>query len=161
MLGRKSRLRCRHLTSRSHPCYETRVAPLLKWLEDNWFSLLQSIGIISGFVFTALTLRRDTKSRKRTEVLALTQQHRELWSEVPSSRIGTHSSKGGKSRRTADQHCRGGIPKPDHRALQYRLAVGPGRGVVDATDLEEGRSNLLQSPCSTRRMGTIEIRSRS
>ena len=82
MLGRKSRLRCRHLTSRSHPCYETRVAPLLKWLEDNWFSLLQSIGIISGFVFTALTLRRDTKSRKRTEVLALTQQHRELWSEV-------------------------------------------------------------------------------
>ena len=82
MRGRKSRLCCRHLTSRSHPCYETRVAPLLKWLENNWFSLLQSIGIITGFSFTALTLRRDAKSRRRTEALALAQQHRELWSEV-------------------------------------------------------------------------------
>ena len=63
-------------------CYEAPVAPLPPWLEANWFSLVQSLGIIGGFALTALSLRRDTKWRKRAEVIALAEQHRELWSEV-------------------------------------------------------------------------------
>ncbi len=35
-----------------------------------------------GLVYTAITLTRDAKDRRRSDVLALMQQHRELWSEV-------------------------------------------------------------------------------
>ena len=58
------------------------MAPFLLWLKDNWFPLLQGIGIIAGLFFTAASIRRDTKARKIGDLLALTQQHRELWSEV-------------------------------------------------------------------------------
>jgi hypothetical protein len=58
------------------------MALLLKWAEENWFSLLQSLGIVTGFIFTGLSLRRDAKSRRRTEVLALAQQHRDLLSDL-------------------------------------------------------------------------------
>jgi hypothetical protein len=52
------------------------------WLKDNWFTLLQSIGIVSGLIFTGLASRRETKARTVTDLLALTAQHRELWSEL-------------------------------------------------------------------------------
>ncbi len=54
----------------------------LAWFRENWFSLTQSLGIICSLVFTSLTLRRDILARRRTDDQALTQQHRELWSEV-------------------------------------------------------------------------------
>lgn len=55
---------------------------LLSWIEENWFSLLQSGGIIFGLVFTALSLRRESRARKASDFLALSAQHHELWSEV-------------------------------------------------------------------------------
>ena len=58
------------------------MAPLLSWLKENWFPTLQGVGIVAGLAFTAVSLRRDAKGRKRTDALALMQQHRELWSEV-------------------------------------------------------------------------------
>ena len=54
----------------------------LDWFRDNWFNLTQSVGIICSLVFTSLTLRRDILARRRSDDQALTQQHRELWSEV-------------------------------------------------------------------------------
>lgn len=52
------------------------------WLEHNWFSFLQCIGIVGGLLFTAFSLREHTKSRKTSIYLSLVEQHRELWSEV-------------------------------------------------------------------------------
>ena len=58
------------------------MAAFLSWLKDNWFSLLQSCGIVLGLLYTAIILIRDAKDRRRSDVLALMEQHRELWSEV-------------------------------------------------------------------------------
>jgi hypothetical protein len=58
------------------------VAALSLWLQQNWFTLLQSAGIIFGLLFTALTIRRDTKARRATDLLSLAQHHRELWGEL-------------------------------------------------------------------------------
>lgn len=58
------------------------MASFLPWLEANWFSFLQSIGIVGGLIFTALSVRRDTKARRTNDMLKLTEEHRELWSEL-------------------------------------------------------------------------------
>lgn len=50
------------------------------WASDNWFLLLQSLGIIGGLLFTASSLRSETKTRRVANLLTITQNHRELWS---------------------------------------------------------------------------------
>ena len=52
------------------------------WVINNWFSLLQGGGIVAGLMFTGISLRHEVASRRLTAMLTLTQQHRELWSEV-------------------------------------------------------------------------------
>src|SRR5437899_136859 len=56
------------------------------WLSDNWFVLLQSLGIIAGFVFTAHSLRSETKMRRVGNLLAITESHRKLWTEFSNRR---------------------------------------------------------------------------
>jgi hypothetical protein len=58
------------------------VASLPLWFKDNWFPLLQSTGIVCGLFFTAISVRRDTKARRTTDLLVLAQQHRDLWGEL-------------------------------------------------------------------------------
>jgi hypothetical protein len=52
------------------------------WLNDNWFNLLQGLGIFGGLIFTAVSLRQDAKSRRVANLMAITQNHREIWSEI-------------------------------------------------------------------------------
>lgn len=52
------------------------------WLEANWFTLVQSIGIIASILLTAATMRRDRRSRRISDYLALTTEHRELWGDL-------------------------------------------------------------------------------
>ena len=52
------------------------------WAAGNWFSLVQSVGIIAGLWFATASFRRDGKARITSDLLALTQEHRELWSEA-------------------------------------------------------------------------------
>jgi hypothetical protein len=52
------------------------------FLEDNWFALAQSLGIIGGLAYNALSLRKDVQARRTADQILLTEQHRELWSEV-------------------------------------------------------------------------------
>lgn len=54
----------------------------LLWLRDNWFPVLQTVGIIGGLLFTAVSIRQSTNARKASDLLALTEQHRQLWDEV-------------------------------------------------------------------------------
>lgn len=55
---------------------------ILVWLQNNWFVFLQSAGIVGGLLFTARSLRDATSARKVSDLLTLTEQHRELWNEV-------------------------------------------------------------------------------
>ena len=58
------------------------MVDVVPWLSSNWFSLLQGVGIIAGLFFTGVSLRREAVSRRMNTLLALSQQHRELWGEV-------------------------------------------------------------------------------
>ena len=52
------------------------------WLTHEWFTLLQSASIVSGFLFTAFALRSETKTRQISNALAITKNHREIWSTL-------------------------------------------------------------------------------
>lgn len=52
------------------------------WIAANWFVLLQSVGIIGGLIFTAVSLRSDTHTRRISNLLTITNQHREIWSRL-------------------------------------------------------------------------------
>lgn len=54
----------------------------IAWLNGNWFSLVQSLGIIASILLTTTTMRRDRKSRRIGDYLALTSEHRELWGDL-------------------------------------------------------------------------------
>ncbi len=56
----------------------------LLWFRDNWFPVLQTVGIIGGLLFTAISIRQSTSARRTSDLLALTEQHRQLWNEVYS-----------------------------------------------------------------------------
>jgi len=55
---------------------------LFQWFSDSWFILLQSCGIIGGLTFTVVTLRDDIKARRVSNLIAITQHHREIWAQL-------------------------------------------------------------------------------
>jgi len=54
----------------------------LEWLAKNWFTLLNAAGIVGGLLFTAFSLRSETKTRRIANLLTITQNHREMWAEL-------------------------------------------------------------------------------
>jgi len=52
------------------------------WIAQNWFNILSALGIIGSLLFTSVSLRSETKTRRIGNLLILTQSHRELWSEL-------------------------------------------------------------------------------
>ena len=54
----------------------------IDWIAGNWLEVLQSIGIVSGFLFTATNLKRDRLARRTENLLSITKHHREIWSEI-------------------------------------------------------------------------------
>jgi hypothetical protein len=52
------------------------------WVAENWFNLLSAIGIVASLLFTAVSLRSETRTRRIANLLTLTHNHRELWSEL-------------------------------------------------------------------------------
>ena len=55
------------------------------WLEENWFALVQTIGITAGLAYTGGSLFRDSRIRALQYRLELTKQHREIWMNTLSS----------------------------------------------------------------------------
>jgi len=51
------------------------------WLTRNAFELLNAVGIIGSLLFTAHSLRSETKTRRVANLLALTEAHRNIWKE--------------------------------------------------------------------------------
>lgn len=58
------------------------MVSLVLWLNDNWFSFLQSVGIGGSLLFTAFTLRQDLQAKRVHEYLTLASQHRRLWGQL-------------------------------------------------------------------------------
>jgi hypothetical protein len=52
------------------------------WLHDNWFSFLQSVGIAGSLVFTAISVRQNSKDRDTKDLLTLAALHRDLWGDL-------------------------------------------------------------------------------
>jgi hypothetical protein len=52
------------------------------WISDNWFNLVSVVGIIASLLFTAVSLRSETKTRRIGSLLFLTESHRELWAQI-------------------------------------------------------------------------------
>ena len=48
---------------------------------ENWFTLLNAVGVIGSLLFTAISLRSETKTRRIANLLTITAHHREVWKE--------------------------------------------------------------------------------
>jgi len=55
---------------------------VLDWLSHNWFTLLQSLGIVGGLFFTGTALMIDARVRRVGNSFEITKQHREIWSHL-------------------------------------------------------------------------------
>ncbi len=49
------------------------------WIGEHWLDLVQTAGIVGGLLFSGYVLWRDERSRKVSNLIALTEQHRNLW----------------------------------------------------------------------------------
>ena len=54
----------------------------LPWLQENWYDTLQTLALLASFAFTAISLRRDERSRRVENLFRLTAFHREIWSRL-------------------------------------------------------------------------------
>ena len=52
------------------------------WIATNWFELLQTVGIVGGFAFTAYQVRKDETSRKITNAIAVSRNHQTIWRNI-------------------------------------------------------------------------------
>jgi len=55
---------------------------MTSWLAVNWFTLIQTAGVIGGLFYSAVALRLDTKVRRTEVILDLTEAHREIWERL-------------------------------------------------------------------------------
>jgi hypothetical protein len=51
-------------------------------MQGNWSSVVGALGIIGGLVFTAAYFREDSKNRHISNLLAIEERYRSLWSEA-------------------------------------------------------------------------------
>ena len=54
---------------------------ILRWLAENWFVFLSAVGITGGLIYNAESRRSETKTRRISNQIALTEGHREIWKE--------------------------------------------------------------------------------
>ena len=54
------------------------------WIIEHLFDILTATGAIGGLFFTAFTIREDTKARKISNLLAMTESHRDVWQDYLS-----------------------------------------------------------------------------
>jgi hypothetical protein len=54
---------------------------LLSWIGAHAFDLISATGIVAGLAFTTARFREDTRSRRLSNLVRLTEQHRDIWEE--------------------------------------------------------------------------------
>lgn len=55
---------------------------LSPWVEGNWFSIIQTAGIVASLLIAAAAATRDAKAREIENLLTLADHHRELWAGI-------------------------------------------------------------------------------
>lgn len=58
---------------------------VLSWVGSHTFDLISALGIITGLGFTTASFREDIRSRRLSNLVTLTQQHRDIWKESQSN----------------------------------------------------------------------------
>jgi hypothetical protein len=58
------------------------MAGVFSWVQSNWSNAISAVGIIGSLCFTAGYFREDTKTRQVSNVLAVSERHRILWSDA-------------------------------------------------------------------------------
>ena len=56
--------------------------PLFHWLTQHALALLNAFGIIASLLFTGYSLHSEAKTRRVANLIALTQSHRQVWTEL-------------------------------------------------------------------------------
>lgn len=54
----------------------------VEWFGSNWFNLLQTTGIVAGLFFTGRSFLLDTRIRRISNLLNITEHHRSIWQQV-------------------------------------------------------------------------------
>jgi hypothetical protein len=52
-----------------------------RWLIENWFTALNAVGVVGGLLFTGYSLHSETETRRIANLLTLTRNHRDIWTE--------------------------------------------------------------------------------
>lgn len=55
---------------------------MVEWLAANWFTFIQTAGVVGGLLYNAAMLRMDTKVRRTEVILSLTEAHRDIWERL-------------------------------------------------------------------------------
>jgi hypothetical protein len=58
------------------------MAALSSWVDGNWFSLIQTVGIVGSLLLATAAARREAKSREIENLLTISEHHRSLWNEA-------------------------------------------------------------------------------
>jgi len=59
------------------------MVALSSWAGENWFNLIQTVGIMGSLWLATAAANRDAKAREVENLLTLSEHHRELWETVP------------------------------------------------------------------------------
>ena len=51
------------------------------WIADNWVTTLNALGVVGGLFFTACALHSEAKTRRVANLLTITKNHRNIWSD--------------------------------------------------------------------------------
>lgn len=62
--------------------YDAAQMEIGRWFAENWYPVIESVGIIGGLLFTSFSLRSETRTRRIANLLIITQNHREIWTEL-------------------------------------------------------------------------------
>ena len=54
----------------------------LALLKPHWFDLVQTAGIVSGFVYTSISFSVDSRARRAAFTFDVNEAHREIWSAL-------------------------------------------------------------------------------
>jgi hypothetical protein len=58
------------------------VADIASWVKSEWFSIVQTVGVVGGLIFTGITISRDAKAKEAANALAFAERHRQFWREA-------------------------------------------------------------------------------
>ena len=54
----------------------------LQWIAENWIIVLNAIGVVGGLLFTGFSVRSEARTRRISNLLTITANHREIWAEL-------------------------------------------------------------------------------